>query len=204
MMKTKMSNNYEILADRILKFPGLLSKYNYVEVVESSCEEGDWEDNPDIADENGSTRKELSKEYYTETEEWKHYFKSMDTACKVYMSEILGLEHEGFIEKVEDESRATIHFSKYRVGGMVKPHTDEGYTEDNGYHTIIWYLNDDYEGGELGFTEQNLKIKAEPGDVFIYPSYFEHYGEPVTSGTKYIAIFRDDFSWFLKDKPPTD
>ena len=197
-----MSSNYEILANRILKFPGLLSKYNYVEIVEASLEgaEETWEDNPDIADEDGSTRKELSKEYHTETEEWKHYFKEMDTACKTYMSEVLELEHEGFLEKVEDSSKATIHFSKYRVGGLVKPHTDEGYTEDNGYHTIIWYLNDDYEGGELGFTEQGLELKAKAGDVFIYPSYFEHYGAAVTSGTKYIAIYRDDFSWFLKEK----
>ena len=54
------------------------------------------------------------------------------------------------------------------------PHVD--YNEDNNYleYTIVVYLNDDYEGGELYFNEFDIKLKPKAGSIVMYPSTFPY------------------------------
>lgn len=40
--------------------------------------------------------------------------------------------------------------------------------------SIIFTLNDDYEGGEFYFPIQGLKIKMKKGSVVIFPPYWTH------------------------------
>lgn len=53
--------------------------------------------------------------------------------------------------------------------------------------TILAYLNDDYEGGELEFPDFGLKIKPKENMVIVFPSYYEfqHKVNPVTDGKRY-------------------
>jgi predicted 2-oxoglutarate/Fe(II)-dependent dioxygenase YbiX len=62
--------------------------------------------------------------------------------------------------------------------------------------SLVAYINDDYEGGELSFRLQNLKIKPEAGDLFIFPSTFmyPHKAEVVTSGIKYSIVTMLDYN----------
>lgn len=59
--------------------------------------------------------------------------------------------------------------------------------------SAVVYLNDDYEGGELGFSRlDDLVIKPSIGDIVVFPSayLYEHESKPVLQGTKYsIAVF---------------
>lgn len=36
------------------------------------------------------------------------------------------------------------------------------------------YLNDDYNGGEIGFPNYNIKVKPVPGDLVIFPYFYLH------------------------------
>jgi Rps23 Pro-64 3,4-dihydroxylase Tpa1-like proline 4-hydroxylase len=85
---------------------------------------------------------------------------------------------------------------KYSTGTEYKAHYDGG-TETHRSVSVIFYLNESYEGGELEFTNFNLKIKPEAGSMLIFPSNYAytHIAHPVTDGTKYAIV-----TW-LHDQP---
>ena len=87
------------------------------------------------------------------------------------------------------------NFIKYGPGQHFMEHHDHGFSY-NCTLSLVAYPNDDYEGGELFFRLQNLKIKADAGDLFIFPSNFmyPHQAMPVTSGTKYSIVTMLDYS----------
>ena len=59
--------------------------------------------------------------------------------------------------------------------------------------SMVAYLNDEYEGGELEFINFDLKIKPQKGSVILFPSAFPyaHIAHPVDIGTKYAMV-----TWF--------
>lgn len=87
------------------------------------------------------------------------------------------------------------NFIKYGPGQHFKEHHDHGFSY-NCTVSLVAYPNDDYEGGELYFRLQNLKIKPEAGDLFIFPSNFmyPHQAMPVESGTKYSIVTMLDYN----------
>jgi hypothetical protein len=87
------------------------------------------------------------------------------------------------------------NFVKYGPGQHFMEHHDHGFSY-NCTVSLVSYPNDDYEGGELFFRLQNLKVKADAGDLFIFPSNFmyPHQAMPVTSGTKYSIVTMLDYS----------
>ena len=62
------------------------------------------------------------------------------------------------------------------------------------YIQIIINLNDDYEGGDLIFTDQsekeNKRLKLGKGSVVFFPSNFmyPHGIQPITKGTRYSIV----------------
>jgi hypothetical protein len=87
------------------------------------------------------------------------------------------------------------NFIKYGPGQHFQEHHDHGYSY-NCTVSLVAYVNDDYEGGELFFRLQNLKVKPEAGDLFIFPSNFmyPHQAMPVHSGTKYSVVTMLDYN----------
>lgn len=61
----------------------------------------------------------------------------------------------------------------------------------------VLYLNDDYEGGEIYFKEQGIKIKPSAGSMIMFPSYrpYFHHPLPVQKGNKYMV----PFFWYSLD-----
>ena len=51
----------------------------------------------------------------------------------------------------------------------------------------LFYLNDDYEGGEIEFRHSGIKFKPKAGSVLFFPSNFLYVHEvyPVTKGPRY-------------------
>jgi Rps23 Pro-64 3,4-dihydroxylase Tpa1-like proline 4-hydroxylase len=86
-----------------------------------------------------------------------------------------------------------IDLLKYSVGGKYEIHTDH-YTNTNRHLSIIINLNDDYEGGDLIFTDQKEKeikrLKLSKGSVVFFPSNFmyPHGIQPITKGTRYSIV----------------
>jgi hypothetical protein len=82
---------------------------------------------------------------------------------------------------------------KYDIGADMGEHADSNDTSDR-YHPLVsgvLYLNDDYEGGELEFSQQNIKIKPSAGSLVMFPSYEPYYHRPlpVKTGVKYMIPF---------------
>jgi predicted 2-oxoglutarate/Fe(II)-dependent dioxygenase YbiX len=78
---------------------------------------------------------------------------------------------------------------KYTGGTEYKAHFDGG-TETRRAVSAIVYLNNDYTGGEVEFTNFGVKIKPEPGMLLLFPSNYAytHIAHPVVDGTKYAIV----------------
>lgn len=79
----------------------------------------------------------------------------------------------------------SIHLLKYEVGGFLPAHQDHGVSSR--ILSTVSYLNDDYEGGEIEFTNSNISIKPPAGSIIFFPSNFLYVHEvrPITSGSRY-------------------
>jgi|688.fasta_scaffold171628_4 Rps23 Pro-64 3,4-dihydroxylase Tpa1-like proline 4-hydroxylase len=75
---------------------------------------------------------------------------------------------------------------KYEVGQYFHSHYDS-YPSVNRVISVLIYLNDDYEGGEIEFVNFDIKIKPKAGTLIMFPSNYpyRHIAHPVISGTKY-------------------
>jgi hypothetical protein len=87
------------------------------------------------------------------------------------------------------------NFIKYGPGQHFQEHHDHGFSY-NCTVSLVAYPNDDYEGGELYFRLQDLKIKPRAGDLYIFPSnyMYPHVAMPVDSGTKYSIVTMLDYN----------
>lgn len=87
------------------------------------------------------------------------------------------------------------NFIKYGPGQHFQEHHDHGFSY-NCTVSLVAYINDDYDGGELYFRLQDLNIKPEAGDLYIFPSNFmyPHQAMPVHSGTKYSIVTMLDYN----------
>jgi len=91
--------------------------------------------------------------------------------------------------------KEAFNFVKYLPGKYFKIHGDHG-----PYYTCtisaVVYLNDNYEGGEIEFTRQGLKVKPEAGDIILFPSNFvyEHASCEVFEGIKYSVVIMTDYN----------
>lgn len=88
------------------------------------------------------------------------------------------------------------NFVKYDGAGThFKVHADHG----PAYVTtvsVVAYINDDYEGGELYFPRFDLTLKPKKGDIAVFPStyIYEHASKDMISGTKYSIVIMTDYN----------
>jgi hypothetical protein len=87
------------------------------------------------------------------------------------------------------------NFVRYGEGQHFMEHHDHGFSY-NCTVSLVAYLNDDYEGGEIYFRLQELNIKPKAGDLIVFPSTFAypHRAMPVKSGVKYSLVTMLDYS----------
>jgi len=112
-----------------------------------------------------------------------------------------------YLKKVETEIQKvgeskvycdTVNFVKWWDGYEQLPHAD-GEEPDGSSHPYPWrkfgcvyYLNDDYEGGEIYFPNFDFSIKPKPNTMIFFPGDVEHlHGvRNVNKGTRHtIASF---------------
>jgi predicted 2-oxoglutarate/Fe(II)-dependent dioxygenase YbiX len=93
----------------------------------------------------------------------------------------------------------------YAAGSVMTAHIDgysyvkDGENEVRPIFTIILYINDDYEGGEIHFPNENVAIKPDAGSVLIFPSNLLHEVKTVISGNRYMTqsyIYEKTFSCY--------
>jgi predicted 2-oxoglutarate/Fe(II)-dependent dioxygenase YbiX len=110
--------------------------------------------------------------------------------------------HKKFNSKVKNIE--PVQFLGYPVGGHYIEHNDSETFEDGEWKrisprdiSILYYLNEDYMGGELEFTQLGLTIKPKKGMMVAFPSYhqFAHKVHPVKYGFRYSLV-----SWLETEK----
>ena len=75
----------------------------------------------------------------------------------------------------------------YSPGGEFKPHCDVDAVSSQRYLAFLFYLNDDFEGGQTQFLP-DIMVEPVKGSVVVFPPNWQHphAGLPVKSGKKYI------------------
>jgi len=95
--------------------------------------------------------------------------------------------------KMNSEKINQIDLLKYSEGGKYEIHTDH-FTNAPRHLSVIMNLNDEYEGGDLVFTNQKdleiKRLKLNKGSIVFFPSNFmyPHSIEPITNGTRYSIV----------------
>jgi predicted 2-oxoglutarate/Fe(II)-dependent dioxygenase YbiX len=98
-----------------------------------------------------------------------------------------------FIKKtgIKIKEREPWEVLKYEKGQMVTWHCDDGEVHPSKV-SFVYYINDDYEGGEIQFKNKvyNMPIKPSKDSLIIFPSGIDyiHRVLPVIEGTKYSVI----------------
>ncbi len=82
-----------------------------------------------------------------------------------------------------------ITVKKWQVGSNMGPHADGYDGNTNLAFSLVAYINDDYEGGEINFPDHNITIKPKKGSLIIFPSQvpFVHEVKTVISGDRYMS-----------------
>lgn len=92
-----------------------------------------------------------------------------------------------------NEKRSYMLVRRYFPGSKMSSHEDGILTVNDGGYTALLYLNDDYEGGEIMFTEENISVKPSAGSLIIFPERTLHEVLLVKEGNRYMTtgyIFR--------------
>jgi len=88
---------------------------------------------------------------------------------------------------------------RYKIGGKYAPHADADqldpatgrlYRAADRDISALLYLNDDYVGGELTFTNLHYTLRPQAGDLVIFPSgiRYRHAAHAIESGRKYALV----------------
>jgi predicted 2-oxoglutarate/Fe(II)-dependent dioxygenase YbiX len=111
--------------------------------------------------------------------------KTLTDVLKNYCKEYLDFCLEGIND---------IQILKYSKGGFYTWHTDHAGIKIPRTMSIVTFLNNDYEGGELSFRNPDgtgeYKIEPKVGRVVAFPSNFmyPHTVVPVRKGTRYTVV----------------
>lgn len=86
------------------------------------------------------------------------------------------------------EKQEPYELLKYTENNFLEWHTDDG-SSDRSRVSMLYYLNDGYEGGELEFANFDVFYKPQRGDVIVFPSSFiyKHRVREVSQGVRYVV-----------------
>jgi hypothetical protein len=65
-------------------------------------------------------------------------------------------------------NKPALHIVKFVKGFYLEPHVDTLSYEGN-HIASVYYINDDYSGGEINFPDHKLEIKPKPNSLIIFP-----------------------------------
>ena len=82
-----------------------------------------------------------------------------------------------------------IPIKAWNEGQSMGPHFDGQDGNKDLAFSLVAYINDDYEGGEISFPNHNVTIKPKAGSLIMFPSQepYIHQVKPIVSGTRYMS-----------------
>jgi hypothetical protein len=166
----------EILADRIAKFTSTINPQDWISLIEEVAKTYPLEE--------VSRRPHLTMElpnFLCDTDSQEAVYLRSEFLKKVYNPIQQYMSTFG-IDNMELKKKF-ITVSKLTAGGMGIHKDDKNQDRDN--FICMFYLNDDYAGGELLFPDFDIKYKPNAGDIIIYQSKFQHGVTDLISGNRY-------------------
>lgn len=147
-------------------------------------------------------------------EEWELFYKNWDysneedsvaeTYREYWFDKSLAIDNKVFCEKLIEKIRPFFgsgydlpvfgEVSRQQIGQGMDEHCDMGSRSDL-LRSMLFYINDDYEGGELYFPALHFEYKPKAGDFITFPSYekYTHGVKPVLSGSNRYVLA--GFAW---------
>jgi len=104
--------------------------------------------------------------------------------------------------QIEVDSSEIPQILSYGIGGHYRPHIDGEsiWMTPRGEKiwkkstdrdlSMVFFLNNDFEGGDFVFPELKVRVRPEPGMMVCFPSnhHYSHGVEPVTKGKRYSIV----------------
>lgn len=197
--------NYEVPYGKIVYFPGVLENVDAlmekIEITNSIAVSpwGIWYANSDVnAHAYGELKTFTRSLMHQETdpdlkaaciEIIDTLVDSMSKAAKAY-AEIHNIDQDDLDYALSALNQEGTRFgiNKYYEKEFMGPHVDWNEFNSEITYTIVVYLNDDYEGGELYFVDPEIDIKIKPvkGSIVMFPSVlpYLHQSCEITAGRK--------------------
>jgi hypothetical protein len=179
---------YQILHEKIVYFPGVIPDIeNLIDTIKSTrgVSLGDWEtwfaygSSEDPYGEIKYLRPELLKQETDEATKAASTYVlealvGAMSSCASKYAEIYEIDNREleFAERALRFPKTKYGINRYFEGQHMGPHVDWNERNSDITYTIVVYLNDDYEGGELHFVDPSIDIKIKPqaGSIVVFPS----------------------------------
>jgi hypothetical protein len=90
---------------------------------------------------------------------------------------------------VIESLKTSYQLVRYNIGQTFAEHTDD-VPENRRTISGVYYINDDYEGGEIAYKYFGLDYKPSKYDYIVFPSIwsYSHTAKTIISGTKYVLV----------------
>jgi Rps23 Pro-64 3,4-dihydroxylase Tpa1-like proline 4-hydroxylase len=94
-------------------------------------------------------------------------FNALDASFKHYSTEVYPYASRNLKGKEDNMS-----ILKYETAGYLPAHTDHGSSSRT--LSVVLYLNDDFDGGDLYFEDFDYGFKPSAGSLCMFPSFYMH------------------------------
>jgi hypothetical protein len=162
----------DVLYDKIVYFEDAISEPDkWLEKIDSIDDEIiskwlSWESNAETAYVYGARKficiKDESIPYSDSGKLAMHIVNAMYSCAEEY-AKLYNIEEKAQISK-------DFVLNKYGENEEMGQHTDWNEDQSSLEYSFVVYLNDDYEGGEIYFSNQDIKVKPKAGSIILFPS----------------------------------
>lgn len=157
---------------------------NSMETMNSLLDKDFWKDK----DGRNGAKKWVREDFFDNAEYTRENGKQSDT-CWLWEHSEANEAFRGIIDSycfhwnIDPKSRESLRISRFSNGEFFGAHSDDSYATPRTV-SLVYYPNDDYEGGELEFIHFGVTIKPKAGDLLVFPSgySYEHRIHEIKSG----------------------
>ena len=171
------------IANRVLLFSKAWDvPATFIEYIESLDR---WRQHSDIGQmsEDGNPLAHFS--FFHDKELNQDFLSTYKKACKDSINTYATL----FFNKRPDIDLDSLEVKKYDEGGFYESHQHNPDDPDMSKKTkVVSYINDNYDGGELVFSDYGVEHKPSAGDILVFPSDYWIEVKPSTNGIKYVVM----------------